>query len=164
MMVKNVDQTTCIISVNEYTIIYGLYRSRNTFVLSNVVKPLDRSLASISFCSLERVRRRFSGKGHAEMAVTKPKGSGAETPTSEPGYCATDSLWDADWDDAEELFMYRHQRRLSDPSANLNNFVRGGWRTKPDTAATKARSENEGLDSMANGLSEIEAGDVRDGN
>ncbi|KOC71321.1 Uncharacterized protein KIAA0930 [Habropoda laboriosa] len=104
----------------------------------------------------------FLGKGHAEMAVTKPKGSGAETPTSEPGYSATDSLWDADWDDAEELFMYRHQRRLSDPSANLNNFVRGGWRTKPDTAATKARSENEGLDSMANGLSEIEAGDVRD--
>ncbi|XP_012217285.1 uncharacterized protein KIAA0930 homolog isoform X2 [Linepithema humile] len=102
------------------------------------------------------------GKGHAEMAVTKPKGSGAETPTSEPGYCATDALWDADWDDAEELFMYRHQRRLSDPSANLNNFVRGGWRTKPDTAATKARSENEGLDSMANGLNEIEAGDVRD--
>ncbi|XP_076175761.1 uncharacterized protein LOC143150974 isoform X3 [Ptiloglossa arizonensis] len=102
------------------------------------------------------------GKGHAEMAVTKPKGSGAETPTSEPGYCATDSLWDADWDDAEDLFMYRHQRRLSDPSANLNNFVRGGWRTKPDTAAMKARSENEGLDSMANGLSEIEAGDVRD--
>lgn len=96
--------------------------------------------------------------------MTKPKGSGAETPTSEPGYCATDSLWDADWDDAEELFMYRHQRRLSDPSANLNNFVRGGWRTKPDTAATKARSENEGLDSMANGLNEIEAGDVRDGN
>ncbi|XP_026671314.1 uncharacterized protein LOC108627332 isoform X4 [Ceratina calcarata] len=102
------------------------------------------------------------GKGHAEMAVTKPKGSGAETPTSEPGYCATDSLWDADWDDAEELFMYRHQRRLSDPSSNLNNYVRGGWRTKPDTAATKARSENEGLDSMANGLNEIEAGDVRD--
>lgn len=25
------------------------------------------------------------GKGHAEMAVTKPKGSGIETPTSEPG-------------------------------------------------------------------------------
>lgn len=97
------------------------------------------------------------------MAVTKPKGSGAETPTSEPGYSATDALWDADWDDAEELFMYRHQRRLSDPSANLNNFVRGGWRTKPDSVATKARSENEGLDSMANGLSEIEAGDVRDG-
>ncbi|XP_057334797.1 uncharacterized protein LOC130673683 isoform X1 [Microplitis mediator] len=102
------------------------------------------------------------GKGHAEMAVTKPKGSGAETPTSEPGYSVTDALWDADWDDAEEIFMYRHQRRLSDPSSNLNNFVRGGWRTKPDSAGTKARSENEGLDSMANGLNEIEAGDVRD--
>ncbi|XP_063986744.1 uncharacterized protein LOC135167457 [Diachasmimorpha longicaudata] len=102
------------------------------------------------------------GKGHAEMAVTKPKGSGAETPTSEPGYSVTDALWDADWDDAEELFMYRHQRRLSDPSSNLNNFVRGGWRTKPDQCASKARSENEGLDSMANGLNEIEAGDVRD--
>lgn len=25
------------------------------------------------------------GKGHAEMAVTKPKSSGVETPTSEPG-------------------------------------------------------------------------------
>ncbi|XP_023246904.1 uncharacterized protein LOC106636986 isoform X2 [Copidosoma floridanum] len=103
------------------------------------------------------------GKGHAEMAVTKPKGSGAETPTSEPGYCLTDALGDADWDDAEELFLYRHQRRLSDPSSNLNNFVRGGWRTKPESAAAKARSENEGLDSIANGLSEIEAGDLKDG-
>lgn len=125
---------------------------------------INRSIASSFLWKPENLRCLFSGKGHAEMAVTKPKGSGAETPTSEPGYCATDSLWDADWDDAEELFMYRHQRRLSDPSANLNNFVRGGWRTKPDTAATKARSENEGLDSMANGLNEIEAGDVRDGN
>lgn len=104
------------------------------------------------------------GKGHAEMAVTKPKGySGAETPTSEPGYCATD-MWDSDWDsDPEEFFAYRHQRRLSDPSANINNFVRGGWKTKPsDTAGSKARSENEGLDSLANGLNEIEAGDLRD--
>ncbi|XP_063232010.1 uncharacterized protein LOC134536244 [Bacillus rossius redtenbacheri] len=103
------------------------------------------------------------GKGHAEMAVTKPKGSGAETPTSEPGLCATD-MWDSDWDeDPEEFYVYRHQRRLSDPSANLNNFVRAGWKTKPyETAGSKSRSENEGLDSMANGLTEIEAGDVRD--
>ncbi|GLG92407.1 uncharacterized protein GBIM_00115 [Gryllus bimaculatus] len=103
------------------------------------------------------------GKGHAEMAVTKPKGSGAETPTSEPGLCATD-MWDSDWDeDPEEFYVYRHQRRLSDPSANLNNFVRGGWKTKAyESAGAKSRSENEGLDSMANGLTEIEAGDVRD--
>lgn len=104
------------------------------------------------------------GKGHAEMAVTKPKGCGAETPTSEPGYCATD-MWDSDWDeDPEEFFIYRHQRRLSDPSANLNNFVRGGWRTKADMTgmSNRARSENEGLDHMADGMAEVEAGDVRD--
>lgn len=103
------------------------------------------------------------GKGHAEMAVTKPKGSGVETPTSEPGFCATD-MWDSDWDeDPEDFYVYRNQRRLSDPSANLNNFVRGGWKTKIDAASGKSRSENEGLDCMENGVSEIEAGDVRDG-
>lgn len=100
------------------------------------------------------------GKGHAEMAVTKPKGSGCETPTSEPGFCATD-MWDSDWDeDPEDFYFYRSQRRLSDPSANINNFVRGGWKTKLDV---KSRSENEGLDSMENGVSEVEAGDLRDG-
>lgn len=42
--------------------------------------------------------------------------------------------------------------------------MRGGWKTKPyETSGAKSRSENEGLDSMANGLTEIEAGDVRDG-
>ncbi|KAF5270103.1 hypothetical protein FQA39_LY08515 [Lamprigera yunnana] len=99
------------------------------------------------------------GKGHAEMAVTKPKGSGAETPSSEPGFCATD-MWDSDWDeDADDFFLYRNQRRLSDPSSNLNNFVRGSWKSKLDM---KSRSENEGLDCIDNDISEIEAGDVRD--
>ncbi|XP_045479301.1 uncharacterized protein LOC123684181 isoform X1 [Harmonia axyridis] len=99
------------------------------------------------------------GKGHAEMAVTKPKGSGVETPTSEPGFCATD-MWDSDWeDDPEDFFVYRNQRRLSDPSANLNNFVRGSWKSKVDS---KSRSEQEGLDTINNGVSEIEAGDLRD--
>lgn len=35
-------------------------------------------------------------------------GCGAETPTSEPGYCAID-LWDEDWEDPEDMFLYRHQ-------------------------------------------------------
>ncbi|KAI5645118.1 hypothetical protein NE865_02666 [Phthorimaea operculella] len=92
------------------------------------------------------------GKGHAEMAVSKPKGSGIETPTSEPGLCNTD-MWDSDYeDDADEMFVYRHQRRLSDPSANINNFVRGGWRTKDKS--DKSRSENEGLDSLVSGIAE----------
>lgn len=100
------------------------------------------------------------GKGHAEMAVTKQRGSGVETPTSEPGICATD-IWDSDWEeDPEDFYIYRTQRRLSDPSANLNNFVRGGWKSKLDI---KARSESEGLDYLENGVSEIEAGNLRDG-
>ncbi|KAA0185704.1 hypothetical protein HAZT_HAZT007126 [Hyalella azteca] len=109
-----------------------------------------------------------AGKGHAEMAVTKPKGSGVETPTSEPGVSLTD-LWDQDWDDEpEDRLLYRHQRRLSDPSANFNTFINSGWRARgggavggPDSGG-RSRSENEGLDSFADGLYEIESGDVRD--
>lgn len=49
------------------------------------------------------------GKGRAEMAVVRPRGSGVETPTSEPGFCATD-MWDSDWDeDPDDFFVYRHQ-------------------------------------------------------
>lgn len=64
------------------------------------------------------------------------------------------------------MVIFWLQRRLSDPSANLNNFVRGGWKTKayePNGPGARTRSENDGLDSMANGLAEIEAGDVKDG-
>ncbi|XP_047496302.1 uncharacterized protein LOC125043947 isoform X1 [Penaeus chinensis] len=100
------------------------------------------------------------GKGHAEMAVTKPKGSGVETPTSEPGVSLTD-MWDSDWDDEpEDRFIYRHQRRLSDPSANFNTFINSGWKSRSEGA--RSRSENEGLDIFADGLYEIESGDVRD--
>lgn len=76
-----------------------------------------------------------------------------------------------EWDDDPDDFLnYRHQRRLSDPSANLNNYSRYGWKTKPSAASNcdqasgnKAMSQNEGLDSLANELSEIEAGDLKDG-
>ncbi|XP_063696777.1 uncharacterized protein LOC134827854 [Culicoides brevitarsis] len=107
------------------------------------------------------------GKGHAEMAVTKPKGSGVETPTSEPGFCATD-MWDSEWEEDIDEYNYRHQRRLSDPSANLNYFSnKYAWRAKEkDTTvsygASKARSEQEGLDCLASEVSEIESGDLRD--
>lgn len=50
-----------------------------------------------------------AGKGHAEMAVSRPRASGFDTPSSEPGFAATD-MWDSDWDeDPEEMFVYRHQ-------------------------------------------------------
>lgn len=41
--------------------------------------------------------------------------------------------------------------------------MRASWRPKENSAGARARSENEGLDSLASGLAEIEAGDVRDG-
>lgn len=98
-------------------------------------------------------------------------------------FCATD-MWDEWEEDPDNYYTNRHQRRLSDPSANLNNFSRHGWKAKATAAATaaaggggenvgssaandrfagKARSQNEGLDSIANELSEVEAGDLRDG-
>lgn len=69
-----------------------------------------------------------------------------------------------DWDDDPDEFFQR-QRRLSDPSANLNNFNRYGWKTKPTPSneQSKALSQNEGLDSLVNEVSEIEAGDLKDG-
>lgn len=51
---------------------------------------------------------------------------------------------------------------MSDPSANINYFVRGGWKQR-DTAGSRARSENEGLDALGASVAEVEAGDVRDG-
>lgn len=72
-----------------------------------------------------------------------------------------------EWDeDPDDFLNYRHQRRLSDPSANLNNYSRYGWKTKGTGCgeqSSKARSENEGLDSLASEVSEIEAGDLKDG-
>lgn len=73
-----------------------------------------------------------------------------------------------EWDeDPDDFLNYRHQRRLSDPSANLNNYSRYGWKTKPTSATndqtSKAMSQNEGLDSLASEVSEIEAGDLKDG-
>lgn len=39
--------------------------------------------------------------------------------------------------------------------------MRGGWRARE--REDKSRSENEGLDSLSDGLAEVEAGDLRDG-
>ena len=60
------------------------------------------------------------------------------------------------------MFNKKHQRRLSDPSANLSVFVRGGW-VRRSEAAARARSENEGLDTIAQSHAYIQASDLRDG-
>ncbi|XP_049543172.1 uncharacterized protein KIAA0930 homolog isoform X3 [Anopheles darlingi] len=156
-----------------YDALKRVYDARQSSLGSKVAQRMSFGLFSSggpqTRCEFVRMKGP-QGKGHAEMAVTKPKGSGVETPTSEPGFCATD-MWDSEWEeDCEEYYNYRHQRRLSDPSANLNNFSRYGWRTKNPAegscsssyGGSKARSENEGLDCLANEVSEIEAGDLRD--
>ncbi|GJQ65597.1 hypothetical protein Trydic_g7694 [Trypoxylus dichotomus] len=146
-----------------YDALKKVYDARQSSLSTKMAQRMTFGLFSNSNaqrCEFVRMKGP-QGKGHAEMAVTKPKGSGVETPTSEPGFCATD-MWDSDWEeDPDDFYNYRQQRRLSDPSANINNFVRGAWKTKLDV---KSRSENEGLDSMDNGVSEIEAGDLRDVN
>jgi hypothetical protein len=50
-------------------------------------------------------------KGHAEIAVSKPKGSGVETPTSEPGFSLTDGMWDSDAESDTEDFVFKHHVR-----------------------------------------------------
>nr|CAI5845475.1 unnamed protein product [Callosobruchus analis] len=144
-----------------YDALKKVYDARQSSLSTKMAQRMTFGLFSTTAtqrCEFVRMKGP-QGKGHAEMAVTKPKGSGVETPSSEPGFCATD-MWDSDWEeDPEDFYVYRCQRRLSDPSSNINNFVRGGWKTKLDV---KARSESEGLDSIDNGLSEIEAGDLRD--
>ncbi|KPJ16249.1 hypothetical protein RR48_08254 [Papilio machaon] len=100
------------------------------------------------------------GKGHAEVAVSRPRGAApSSAPGSAPGLAAP---WPDDMDDPEELFLFRHQRRLSDPSANIAGFVRGGWRARDPSRADHSRSENDGLDALGDGLAEVEAGDLRD--
>lgn len=151
-----------------YDALKKVYDARQSSLSSKVAQRMTFGLFSSGAgpqtrCEFVRMKGP-QGKGHAEMAVTKPKGSGVETPTSEPGFCATD-MWDEWDDDSDDYYNYKHQRRLSDPSANLNNFTRYGWRTKnthDSSAGAKARSENEGLDSLASEVSEIEAGDLRD--
>ncbi|RVE42538.1 hypothetical protein evm_012818 [Chilo suppressalis] len=160
------EQAVIFLGSIRYDALTRVYESRQTSLSTKVAQRMSFGLLgskAASRCEFVRMKGP-GGKGHAEMAVSRPAGagtaSGLDTPASEPGLPLTD-LWDDDWGDTdpEEMLMYRHQRRLSDPSANINNFVRGGWRTKDPK--DKSRSENEGLDSLVNGLAEIEAGDLR---
>jgi len=104
-------------------------------------------------------------KGHVELAISKPKGAGCETPTSEPGFSLTDQ-WDSDCDEmssAEVMnnisFKKGHQRRLSDPSASIDTWLKGGLKSKPRSRHT---SETDNLDKWLNPAMEISAGDLRD--
>lgn len=152
-----------------YDALKKVYDARQSSLSSKMAQRMTFGLFSSApqtRCEFVRMKGPAS-KGFAEMAVTKPKGSGIETPTSEPGFCMTDMFDSECEDELDEYYNTRHQRRLSDPSSNLNNFSKTGWKQKAPNqsgyANSKAMSQNEGLDSLANDISEIEAGDVRDG-
>ena len=71
---------------------------------------------------MEFVRMRGpQGKGHSEMAVTKPKGSGLDTPCSEPGMSITD-LWDPEWDSEPEDFI-SNPRQVSHLFSRIFHFA-----------------------------------------
>ncbi|CAG9800666.1 unnamed protein product [Chironomus riparius] len=153
-----------------YDALKKVYDARQSSLSSKMAQRMTFGLFnSAPQTRCEFVRMKGPGnKGFAEMAVTKPKGSGIETPTSEPGFCMTDMFDSECEDDLDECYNQKHQRRLSDPSANLNNFSKNGWRTTKSSnnqagyGNSKVLSQNEGLDSLANEVWEIEAGDVRD--
>lgn len=67
----------CPIDLFQQSSISTKLAQRMTFGLFSGAGPQTR-------CEFVRMKGP-QGKGHAEMAVTKPKGSGVETPTSEPG-------------------------------------------------------------------------------
>ena len=46
--------------------------------------------------------------GHTQLAVTRPKGLGCDTPSSEPGYSLTDQLTLTDWEDGDEMLSAEH--------------------------------------------------------
>lgn len=75
-------------SVEDFGLILTEFLFQQSSLSSKVAQRMTFGLFSSSGPSTrcEFVRMKGpQGKGHAEMAVTKPKGSGVETPTSEPG-------------------------------------------------------------------------------
>ncbi|XP_041365331.1 uncharacterized protein KIAA0930 homolog [Gigantopelta aegis] len=90
------------------------------------------------------------GKGQAEMAVSRVKGSGPETP----------DLENFPLDDFDEQQQYA-QRRMSDPSSGLNSWVRSGFRRT--ASMKKSRSETENVDvHEGDGCHEVEAGTIQE--
>ncbi|KAJ8299737.1 hypothetical protein KUTeg_023797 [Tegillarca granosa] len=104
---------------------------------------------------IEFVRMRGPhSKGHAEMAVSRVKGSGPETPDIE-------NFPVDDFDNQQQEQNEYKQRRMSDPSSSVASFVRGGIRR---LSMKKSQSETErvGGEVDVDGCPEVEAGTLQD--
>ncbi|XP_074660106.1 uncharacterized protein KIAA0930 homolog [Tubulanus polymorphus] len=104
---------------------------------------------------VEFVRMRGpQAKGHAEMAVSRVKGSGPETPDIE-----NFPVNDFDDENGASDDPYS-QRRMSDPSTMVNAFTNWSFRKK---GMRKSRSETQSVDGLAcDGTQEVEAGTLTD--
>ena len=46
--------------------------------------------------------------GHTQLAVSKPRGLGCDTPSSEPGFSLTEQLSLTDWEEGDEMLSAEH--------------------------------------------------------
>ena len=46
--------------------------------------------------------------GHTQLAVSKPRGLGCDTPSSEPGFSLTEQLSLTDWEESDEMLSAEH--------------------------------------------------------
>ncbi|CAC5385054.1 Uncharacterized protein KIAA0930 homolog,Uncharacterized protein KIAA0930 [Mytilus coruscus] len=123
---------------------------------SKMVQSMSLGWLTKSHKRVEFVRMRGPhSKGHAEMAVSRVKGSGPETPDIE-NFPVNDF---EDLDNQQEENQYT-QRRMSDPNASFGSLVRGGIKR---LSMKKSRSEAERInDDMTDGFHEVEASSVHD--
>lgn len=123
--------------------------------------------------------RLIGPQGQAELAVARGSedmngslyaGSrtGCDTPSSEPGESILDQLWDSEDSDFEDLatslvgFKRGHQRRQSDPSSTLHDFMRLGILDRPGKNKPLADVSNHIPECMGEATCEIYAGDLLD--
>jgi len=91
------------------------------------------------------------GKGCAEMAVSRQKGSGPETPDLE-----NFPVGDFEGGDNEEQYSHR---RMSDPSQGITKYVTGSFRR----SMSMKKSQSDGVEaSAAEDDTEVEAGTLQD--
>ncbi|KAI0226623.1 hypothetical protein LSAT2_022912 [Lamellibrachia satsuma] len=97
------------------------------------------------------------GKGHAEMAVSRQKGSGPETPDQTPN---TEKFFMEDFENqgAEEAFTHR---RMSDPNVSWHNF--GSRASFKRSSIRKTCSETENVNAIGtSNCEEVEADSIED--
>ncbi|KAL3841331.1 hypothetical protein ACJMK2_019492 [Sinanodonta woodiana] len=134
-----------------YEALKKVYDARASLT-SRMVQKMSMGLFKGHHKRVEFVRMRGPhAKGYAEMAVSRVKGSGPETPDLE-------NFPVDDFDDPQQEQNKYTQRRMSDPSAAITSFVHGARRAMN---MRKSQSDINRLD-FQGGPEEVEAGTLHD--